>query len=295
METVASCNICQSSALLSVDAAWNLCRCEECGFVFDNPRPTLDEIIAFYSQAEKYNSWLSEEAARELLWKRRLRLFLRYRSPGNLLDIGTGIGQFLHVARPYFTAVHGTEVSESGVRVAREKYRLDVLRGVVEDLDLPDGAFDNITLYHVLEHVPDPARLVRTCWRLLSNGGTLAVAVPNDVLAWASWIKKFGKLLHFPAFSKFSPVLGISKAGSSREIHLSHFTPPVLRRLLENQGFSIVFDSLDPYYSAAGISLLAHSILYSFHLGYSKVSGGNRYQTIMMIARKQSANPPMKS
>jgi len=288
MESISCCNICQSDLLLRIDPAWNLCRCGRCGFVFDSPRPTLDELIAFYSQTGKYDSWLDDEAERDLLWKRRLRLLLPYRSQGNILDIGTGIGQFLHIARPFFTEVHGTEVSESGVRIAKEKYGLDIAQGVVEELNFHDGSFNNITLFHVLEHVPDPAGLVKTCWRLLGDQGTLVIAVPNDVLAWTSWIKKAGKLMGLPAFAKFSPVLGISKAGTSREVHLSHFTPNVLRRLLELHGFSVTLTSIDPYYAAGGLKLAMHSVYHAFHLMLCNFCGTNRYQTIMMIARKQS-------
>lgn len=288
MEYISSCNVCEGESLLKVDPAWNLCCCNDCGFVFDNPRPTLDELVAFYSQTGKYDTWLDEEAARDALWKRRLKLLLPYRSQGNILDIGTGIGQFLHIARPFFTEVHGTEVSRTGVDVAREKYGIDVAHGVVEELSFPDQSFNNVTLFHVLEHVPDPGGLVRTCWRLLAEGGTLVVAVPNDVLSWTSLVKRVGRLMRLPQFSKFSPVMGISKAGSSREIHLSHFTPAVLQRLLETRGFSVVFTSIDPYYTASGPKLAAHSGYYAFHRALYSLTGENRYQTIMMIARKRA-------
>jgi ubiquinone/menaquinone biosynthesis C-methylase UbiE len=287
MELVSFCSVCHSDLLLKIDADWNFCRCRGCGFVFDSPRPSPDEIVAFYSQAGKYDSWLEEEAARERLWKRRLRKLLPYRTPGNLLDIGTGIGQFLHAARPFFSEVHGTEVSESGVRVAKEKYALNILHGAAAQLPLAPHSFDNVTLFHVLEHVPDPGELIETCSNLLRRRGTLFIAVPNDVLAWTSSIKKFGKKLGFALFEKFSPALGIARAGTSREIHLSHFTPPVLRQLLETRGFSIVAESIDPYYVAAGMKLFMHATYYLLHGALLSLFGVNRYDTILMIARKR--------
>lgn len=286
METVSACCVCRSREIQIVDEDCNLCRCSECGYVFDSPRPNQREIMAFYSRAEKYDSWLHDAAARDALWQRRLKLLLPHRSPGNLLDIGTGIGQFLHHARPYFTQVAGTEVSSSGAKVARERYGLEILEGQVQELALPDSSFDNVALFHVLEHVPDPAQLVRVCHRIVKPGGTLAVAVPNDVLAWGSLAKRAGKRMGLRPFHKFSAALGIAKAGASREIHLSHFTHAVLRMLMRNTGFEIVEEGLDPFYASAGLWKLAHATYYSVHRVLFGLSGVNRYETIWMVARK---------
>jgi ubiquinone/menaquinone biosynthesis C-methylase UbiE len=287
MESLQSCLLCQSDLIQQVDSEWNFCRCGACGYFFDSPRPTLDELVAFYSQPAKYDHWIARESARDALWKRRLKKLLPHRKPGNLLDVGAGIGQFLHHARPFFSNTHGTEVSESAVRMAREKYGLAIDRGQVEEMNLRPESFDNLTLFHVLEHVPDPVRLARTCYRLLRPNGILVVAVPNDVLAWTSKLKKMGKRMGIKPFQKFSPVLGISKAGSSREIHLSHFTPEVLRDLLVRTGFRLVEESIDPYYVAGGLGLPVHVAYYAFHRALLGMFHRNRYDTIWMIARKQ--------
>jgi len=257
--------------------------------VFDSPRPTIAELVAFYSQSAKYDSWLNAERARDALWKRRLKKLLPHAATGNLLDVGTGIGQFLHHAKPFFTDVQGTEVSESAIRIAREKYGLEILPGQVEELDIAPESFDNITLFHVLEHVPDPVKLVQRCCTLLRPNGVLTIAVPNDVLAWTSAFKKFGKKLGLRPFEKFSPVLGISKAGSSKEIHLSHFTPSVLRRLLEQAGFAILEESLDPYYASGGLRWAADAFYFAFHRLLLAAVKVNRYDTIWIVCRKLAA------
>jgi SAM-dependent methyltransferase len=286
MEVVLSCNVCRSDRIQKVDSEFNFCRCGSCGYVFDSPRPSFAEVSAFYSQAGKYDSWLDEEGARDILWNRRLKKLLRRSSCGNLMDIGAGIGQFLHHAKPLFTEVAGTEVSESAVTIAKQKYDLALLAGQVSDLNLPPASFDNITLFHVLEHVPDPGMLVSRCRELLKTQGTLVIAVPNDILAWTSKIKKLGKRLGLGPFQKFSPTLGISRAGASREIHLSHFTPAVLRQLLENSGLQIVEESLDPYYVSGGIRLILDSAYYALHQLLHATLKINWYDTIWMVARK---------
>lgn len=286
MEVVLSCNVCRSDRIKKVDPEFNFCRCVSCGYVFDSPRPSFAEVSAFYSQAGKYDSWLKEERARDILWKRRLKKLLRWSARGSLLDIGAGIGQFLHHAQPLFTEIAGTEVSESAVAIAKEKYGLQIFTGQVHDLALPPGSFDNITLFHVLEHVPDPVMLINYCRAILKPQGILAIAVPNDVLAWSSKIKKVGKRLGLGPFQKFSPMLGISRAGASREIHLSHFTPLVLRRLLENSGLHVLEESLDPYYVSTGVRLMLESAYYGLHRLLHATAKVNRYDTIWMVARK---------
>lgn len=285
-EVVLECSICRSDCIQKLDSDFNFCRCDSCGYVFDSPRPSFAEISAFYSQTGKYDTWLNEERARDMLWKRRLKKLLRYSSKGRLLDIGAGYGQFLHHAQPFFSEILGTEVSESAVTLAKEKYGLSILAGQVEALDLPPQSFDTITLFHVLEHVPDPGKLVSRCHALLREQGILVIAVPNDVMAWTSKIKKIGKKLGLSPFQKFSPKLGISRAGASREIHLSHFTPAVLRRLLEDCGLQVTEESLDPYYVSRGVRLSVDSAYYAIHRFLHAIRKINRYDTIWMVARK---------
>jgi ubiquinone/menaquinone biosynthesis C-methylase UbiE len=285
-EVLLGCNICGSEQIQEVDREFNFCRCDSCGYVFDSPRPSFEEISAFYSQAGKYDAWLKEERARDMLWRRRLKKLLQFGTPGALLDIGAGYGQFLHHARPFFSEVAGTEVSGSAIALAKEKYGLDLLAGQLEELDLSPRSFDTITLFHVLEHVPAPGKLVRQCQAMLRPQGMLIIAVPNDVLAWSSKIKKFGKRLGIQSFQKFSPKLGISRAGASSEIHLSHFTPSVLRWLLEDSGLGVTEESLDPYYVSRGVRLFLDSAYYAVHRTLHAALKINRYDTIWMVARK---------
>jgi 2-polyprenyl-3-methyl-5-hydroxy-6-metoxy-1,4-benzoquinol methylase len=288
METVAACNLCHSQAIRQLDREYNFCQCGDCGYVFDSPRPTLEEIVAFYSQDSKYDSWVDAAAARDALWKRRLHNLLPHRAEGNLMDVGTGIGQFLHHARPYFTDVQGTEVSASAVRVAQEKYGLQIHHGRVEEMGFSPESFNNITLFHVLEHVPDPAALLQCCRTLLRPDGVIAIAVPNDVLAWTSKLKKLGRNLGLGPFKKFSPVLGISRAGSSKEIHLSHFTPAVLQSLLQSAGFTVLDAGIDPYYATAGLRGAIDAAYCVTHKAIYKTLGINRYDTIWMVGRRDA-------
>src|SRR5262249_1396054 len=107
VEKLESCMLCQSGRIESGDVDLHFCRCSACGYIFDSPRPTYDELVTFYSQPGKYDHWLRRERARAALWRSRLKKFLPHCVQGNLLDVGTGTGQFLHHAKRFFSRVHG--------------------------------------------------------------------------------------------------------------------------------------------------------------------------------------------
>ena len=291
LEYLRSCNLCNSNQIETIDADCNICKCLSDGYIFDNPRPTADEIISFYSKAMKYDSWLSEEQARDALWKRRLRKMEKTRKIGTLLDIGTGIAQFLHHARKYYTEVYGTEVSESAINIAKNKYNLNIIKGETENIQF-ETTFDNITLFHVLEHVPSPRTVIEKCRSLLSTGGVLVIAVPNDILSLKTKVKIFLKKIGVKRFSNIGK-LGLPKIkldGSLDEIHLSHFTPEVLKQVLERSGFSVIENSLDPYYASSGVKLICHHLYYIFHLILMFVLKRNYYDTIYTVAKRNDCN-----
>jgi 2-polyprenyl-3-methyl-5-hydroxy-6-metoxy-1,4-benzoquinol methylase len=76
----------------------------------------------------------------------------KYGHKGPLLDVGTGIGQFLAFEKQKYD-IDGTEVSARAIEIARTKYGLHIRRGTVKELDFGDRRFEVITLFHVREHV----------------------------------------------------------------------------------------------------------------------------------------------
>jgi 2-polyprenyl-3-methyl-5-hydroxy-6-metoxy-1,4-benzoquinol methylase len=63
--------------------------------------------------------------------------------------------------------------------VAHEKFSLNVFQGTLEEAEFPDEHFDTITMNHVIEHVPDPIKVLEECRRELKPGGRLVVVTPN--------------------------------------------------------------------------------------------------------------------
>ncbi len=290
-EVLQHCGVCNGSQLEVVDNDCNVQRCRNCGYVFDNPRPTLEELIAFYSRPTQYDSWLSELGERARLWKRRLRKLKKTKKSGSLLDIGSGIGQFLSLARNFYTDVYGTEVSSTAIQIAKEKYQLDLFAGTLENPVLQGKVFDNITLFHVLEHVPDPRSVLDNCRRLLRAEGILVIAVPNEVASLRAITRRAltkAKLFKSHRFGDFG-LPRITLDANTHEVHLSHFTPAVLHRLLAATGFSVIQSTLDPYYVLTGWSRLKQDIYYNCCLALSYLFRVNLYDAMLVIARKNSS------
>jgi ubiquinone/menaquinone biosynthesis C-methylase UbiE len=297
LETLSSCNLCGTEKIQVADPVHFLCRCGACGFVFDSPRPTLRALIDFYSKPSQYDEWLSMEAARDELWRRRLQKMQTTRKLGTLLDIGTGIGQFLHAARDCYSEVSGTEVSTTAIAVASQKYGLHLIEGSIEQIDFCDKLYDNISIFHVLEHVLNPRAVIEKCYRLLTPGGILTIAVPNDLLSaknrrtvFRNRIKKLLKQLKLKQFVNAEIYeIGLPKIeldGSMSEIHVSHFTPVTLQLLLKRCGFEILENSLDPYYVVPDAKKLGYDFRYAYRSLLMRLFGQNTYDTIWMVARK---------
>jgi len=290
LETLSTCLVCDTTELEVLDAECNISRCMRCGYVFHNPRPSFDELVNFYSRPSQYDHWLEQLEPRDRMWKRRLKIILPFRKPGSLLDVGTGIGQFLSVARPYYNQVCGTEVSSTAVEIAKRKYDIDLLRGTLEDLANAGKVFDNISLFHVLEHVPNPMTLLQICHSLLSRDGVLVIAVPNEVASLRSSLKR-----RLVAAGILKPRTGAGRFGLQRialaeeteEVHLSHFTPSVLSNLLRRTGFEILKQTLDPHYiRTTRKEKFRADLYYNACLTMERLLHVNLYDTMLAIARK---------
>jgi len=190
------CNLCSSvhhEGLYKING-YHIVKCIKCGFIFLNPSPiqTPAEIYekGYFTgecnQKDTHNvcGWdcFTDEnvAAMKLRSRQRLDYIEKSISPGCLLDIGCGIGIFLAEARSRNWTPYGVDVSDFAVHYAREVLRLSNVEKVdVEKIDLEEGRFDAITMFHVIEHVLNPKALLKTCHRLLKPGGVLFIETPD--------------------------------------------------------------------------------------------------------------------
>ncbi len=289
MEDLYTCILCDSDNITSVCQQNNFFQCSSCGLIFDNPRPSLKEIADYYASEQQYVLWLSQEGERDKLWERRLKLIQKYVSSGDLLDVGTGIGQFLVHARRAFDVL-GTEISKDAIKISREKYGLEILEGSIENIFI-DRKFDVISLIHVLEHVPFPRQFIESCLHYLKPNGHIFIAVPNDIENIKTVLKKVYAKVFYKG-NKYGKIglMRIDLKNSQREIHLSHFTSKVLSHLLKSLKMEILEVSLDPFSVHRGIQKWKHLIFYYLCRLIYIISGRNFYETIWIVARKNPSN-----
>lgn len=188
------CNLCgaDDNALVTEMGGLHIVRCRQCGLVYVNPRyqdQALQEIYTRVYYAHDgindgldffgYDNYLDDEENIKITFAKRLKTIERYASRGKLLDIGCATGFFLDLARSRGWDVVGSEVSQFSVRYARERFGLDVHLGTLEKLHFDAQSFDAITMWDVIEHVPDPMGELQEVRRVLRDGGLLSIITPD--------------------------------------------------------------------------------------------------------------------
>ncbi len=162
---------------------FNYVRCCSCGLVFLNPCPRQDVLPHFYSGdyygegLKKFRSWIEPP---RLFFARsrvgRIKSILPRR--GRVLDIGCGRGTFLRLLKDEGWECHGTELSqETADRASRGKFPVSV--GDIQENQFPPDSLDLVTLWHVLEHLPDPLRVFKHLRSMVKKNGIVAISTPN--------------------------------------------------------------------------------------------------------------------
>ena len=101
-------------------------------------------------------------------------------TPGRLLDIGCGGGDFLKIVEDKATQVTGLETNQIGIQLGRTR-QLDIINDTIENhaLNFPEY-YDTVTLFQVLEHVCYVKEFVLACIAVLKKEGRLVISVPNN-------------------------------------------------------------------------------------------------------------------
>lgn len=206
MVTIKNCPICgaqQFSDFLDVEdffltqEPFKLKQCTSCGFVFTNPRPD-DHSLPVYYDSPDYLSHHSQgfgivnlvyQGLRRINIRNKFSHVRRYTDQGALLDIGCGTGELLNYFQNKKWNVKGIEPDGQAREFARKKYGLDI-QDPSELAKLPEGSFDVITMWHVLEHVADLNDRMDVISSLLKPSGYLIIALPN-LNSWDA--QHFGK------------------------------------------------------------------------------------------------------
>jgi 2-polyprenyl-3-methyl-5-hydroxy-6-metoxy-1,4-benzoquinol methylase len=177
------CFVCGGTDLLSSlkTGAYSVQVCSGCGLGVTHPFPEAEELQAINAETYPLDERVSTYLGKQNYFERRYRGYLqaiqRFVPTGRLLDVGCNLGLFLKVAIEHGYSVTGVEINEPCAVWGRTRWGLDVRAGALEDCGFGKGAFDVVTLFDVLEHVPNPRGLLRAVRPLLGGDGSEVVLV----------------------------------------------------------------------------------------------------------------------
>jgi SAM-dependent methyltransferase len=204
--------------------------CAGCRLLRLYPRPEHEQLARYYPAGYWYQPEAAAADRLAELWRRlALRDHLRFArralaaaTPGGLvLDVGCGGGLFLRELAPAAHPVLGLDFSLDAARVAWSANGVPAVCATLAQAPLATASCSLITMYHVLEHLYDPAAYLEAARRLLKPGGRLVVQVPNA----SCW--------QFLMFGENWNGLDIPR-------HLLDFRERDLRLLLEHCGFEVL-------------------------------------------------------
>jgi len=175
------------------------------------PQPSLENLGKYY-ESEDYISHTDNKRSlfeklyhfiKSIALKNKLNLINSLQpQKGKILDIGAGTGEFLSVAKNDGWQTIGVEPSERAKSIAINKG----VSFVSATSELENHSFDVISMWHVLEHVPDLDKQIKELKRLLKPTGTLIIAVPNfksfDAQHYGKFWAAYDVPIHFWHFSK---------------------------------------------------------------------------------------------
>jgi ubiquinone/menaquinone biosynthesis C-methylase UbiE len=204
---------------------FELRKAEDLDLLVTFPQPAEDELPAYY-RSEKYISHTDSkrtffdriyQQVKSLMLGKKLK-WIENEVPGKgkILDLGAGTGDFLAEAKKMGWEIYGVEPNPGARELAAEK-GVDLKK---DSAAFPDNTFDVISMWHVLEHVPDLEKQIEELYRLLKPNGLLVIAVPNFKSYDAEVYEKFWAAFDVPR-------------------HLYHFSPNAIKKIFKARHFSI--------------------------------------------------------
>ncbi len=229
---VATCPICGpvSANIKFRDPPYSLLGCSACGLTFVSPQRNGRALIADLYATNLWSSdspshfgyadYLEQHENYVRTFKKRSKP-LRALRPGSLLDVGCASGYFMKVMRDdHGWEVTGIEPSDLAADFGRRRYGLQIATGVLADADVAPCSFDLVTMWDVIEHLPDPIGELELARRMLKPDGLILLET-QDVS------------------SVFARMLGRKWHHYKHAEHLWHFDPATITLLLEKAGFDV--------------------------------------------------------
>lgn len=193
-------------------------RCKKCSLVYTNPPEDLESLMKGYADVED-TEYLQTEKYRKILLSEHLDEIETWQSPGKILDVGCFAGFFLSIAQKRGWESYGIEPSSWAVRIAKRD-GAKIIGGDILKTKLKSNFFDAVVLWDVIEHLPNPKKVIRIIYKSLKPNGIVVLGTPN-------------------IDSLFAKVLG-PRCPFLIRMHIILFSPRTLEVLLKDAGFQVI-------------------------------------------------------
>ena len=218
------CNICQQNNWLPIYKGL-LLKCKYCGLVrstdkFFNLDPSKLYNNSYYN-GKDYSNYLEEGPALKKNFEDRIRRISKFKSKGRILDIGAAYGFFLKVAKSRGYKPFGIEVNRSTAAKAEKLSGCKTFSGYLPGKIKKLGKYDVVTMFDVIEHLKDPDKYLSASRKIIKKGGLIAIETGN-IESLTSRLRKDKWRLVVPS------------------IHLFYFSPAILVKALNKNGFEVV-------------------------------------------------------
>lgn len=165
--------------------------CRDCAHAFQNPRLTAEGLALHHQDLPEAPHPIAPRRHRAAA-----RAMLPFREPESWLDVGTGEGAFPAAAKRYFpyTAFDGVDTTRRVQKARASGHIEEAHRGRLTDQDLVNrlhARYDVVSMFHHLEHSPDPREELRAALKVLRPGGHLLIEVPDPHCAFGTLLGKW--------------------------------------------------------------------------------------------------------
>jgi SAM-dependent methyltransferase len=293
MKPTNNCKICGSDEVhlflktqdyFLTNEAFDLIKCDQCGYIATYPVPANEDLGKYYDS----KNYLSHTAAqkgmlnrmyqilRSLNIKRKYNHIVKYKQNGNILDIGCGTGELLNYFSTHKWKATGIEPNAEARTFGTYSYQLDI-KDESELKNLTLEQYDVISMWHVLEHVPDINHRIEQIKKLLKPDGIIVIALPN--------INSYDAI----KYGRFWAGLDVPR-------HLHHFSPNSFNELAKKHQLQLLESipmKMDSFYVSLlsekykNNSLALFSGFFSGLVSNFKGRRSNNYSSMIFVLKKE--------
>jgi 2-polyprenyl-3-methyl-5-hydroxy-6-metoxy-1,4-benzoquinol methylase len=248
------------------------------------PQPKLEELSSYYESSEYISHTDSKKSIIDKTYhlvkkhtiQKKVNLINSFKTENKkLLDVGCGTGDFLVACKNNGWEINGVEPNLNAKKIIVSKLLNNEI--IYSSLfEFSNEKFDVITLWHVLEHVPNLQEYISELKKLLKPNGVLIVAVPNFKSYDAEYYNEFWAAFDVPR-------------------HLWHFSKKSIDLLFSKHGMS-VSKTLPMKFDSFYVSMLSEkyktgksNILRAFWIGLKsniKAMSNNEYSSLIYVIKK---------